>query len=636
MTIGSIFAHALRTALNGQERVFDYGDQDTFVGLWTSGESRCPEAFGEGDELAARKPIVIVWDGRALSAPDKGCQLLEPHLTPMDWALAFSINALAQDEAPWCAGVSIHIVDLTGRDHASWSMRMRHQLLAEMPWVTLHAPLIPNAAYRKGYAPILDGPNALLIQDGGCQEAAWALRPNKCATLKDFSSRGYGTDLNNLTRQWASTLVHSHDHHDLNNAVVPRILSENTDSLGPSEKAFRTKLSWTGVMPDVKGARESAFRDWTCSPLNVLVIDDQLSGGWEEEIRVLFSVEQSEPGPVEPAAIRRLGCQRDEDDNERISMYGAEAPSVLARSLGLHGPGDTETAICTQIYTGRRYDSPLSGHREEPWLLVLDLLMFSGQLENAKSWYGKLYEIAHAISCSEPKKLAWRGFDENELAQMDLWLSGSGGQDEAAYDLVLSLLPRLCALRWPSVPIVLFSATTRRRLFERLTGYDNILYAPPKPSVFSGSTKEEQHEQISAFYIGWNRTLHGANHWVNIQKRLLRLQKVEICNNEENQDGLTHLTIAFDESAPYDNAVGDLAIGGVIVEVKTAKSNSSGSLGETRNFFEELRQNGVNFYDHVPAYTEYRQLTGSLGYGRFIGTCAQKGTDITVVSPDVV
>ena len=38
-------------------------------------------------------------------------------------------------KVPECADVAICIVDLTGRNHTAWSMRMRHQLQAEMPWV---------------------------------------------------------------------------------------------------------------------------------------------------------------------------------------------------------------------------------------------------------------------------------------------------------------------------------------------------------------------------------------------------------------------------------------------------------------------------------------------------------------------
>jgi hypothetical protein len=63
-------------------------------------------------------------------------------------------------------------------------MRMRHQLLAEMPWVTLYAPLIPKttdggpAVYREGYCPIL-GDGGLLIST----EPAWRLNPEGNAQI---------------------------------------------------------------------------------------------------------------------------------------------------------------------------------------------------------------------------------------------------------------------------------------------------------------------------------------------------------------------------------------------------------------------------------------------------------------------
>ena len=65
------------------------------------------------------------------------------------------------------------------------------------------------------------------------------------------------------------------------------------------------------------------------------------------------------------------------------------------------------------------------------------------------------------------------------------------------------------------------------------------------------------------------------------------------------------MTIALDETGDFDRD-GCSAIGGVVIETK-GKTLLEAKI-ETVNFLEHLRQNGVNFYDHVPAYTELGRI----------------------------
>ena len=502
MTIGSIFARALSTAINGQARVFDYGDRDTFIRLWTRGIYGCPEAFAEGEELTAGKPIVIIWDGRVLneeteSASDEGAGSLEPHLTPMDWALAFSIGALAQEgEVPKAADVAIHIVDLTGRDHTAWSMRMRHQLLAEMPWVTLHAPLIPKGAYRSGYRPVLDGYDSLLERTG----TGWKLH-SETDTLKTCARQGHRKNLVGLSRQWASTLVQTHDHHDLNNLVGPWILCGRMPETIPSLFAFWTRLRWTGFLP--KDLTETASANIDPEELDVLTIDDQLDVGWNDVVCRLFGAEYRKK-KVE-------GCFDSIGSNGNIELYGNNSAYALLTGLRKEG-----------AFEKRYFDSPLPRSAVvRPWLLVLDLLLFPGGSSAEREWLTGLLSIARGIPANT-SKLAWPGFSKDELCNVQKWLS-SGNVEDLAYNTALSLLPRLCALRWPSVPILLFSGTSRRALTDKLAAYRNIFLAPQKPNLLSGNSVEE----IEAFLAGWRRELDSAKRLIAVQRKLLRLQLPE-------------------------------------------------------------------------------------------------------------
>ena len=496
MTIGEIFANALNNAVGTQAVAYDYGDKKTFLQLWNDRFWSCdhngPDSVEQRDQ-SRKKSIIIVWDGRTLTDPDSRADdsdpadPLAPHLTPMDWALAFSIRALGQkDGIPDCADVAIHIIDLTGRDHQAWSMRMRHQLLAEMPWVAFHAPLIPHAVYRNGYRPILDGNNPLLTK----ADTDWELPQG--VTLKGYGSVGYGRNLADLTRQWASTLVQSHDHHDLNNLVGPWILAGATTEpeaeelqKHPSHFALRTRLQWTGFLTQKESTLTEPETETDRKPttslelgeLNVLVIDDQLNSGWDHVICRLFDAEMSTDSedmtPKKSTSYRLIG------ECGETHVFGHEKADLLLEYLEDIGK-----------YQKREYDSPITCRDgQQPWLLVLDLLLFPGKLKDEREWIRTLLSIAKRIS-DHSSGLAWPGLLQKELDDIESWLLG-GGTDDPAYDTALSLLSRLCALRWPSVPILLFSGTTRRAVVTKLSDYRNIFLAPPKPNLFAGNSEEQ-------------------------------------------------------------------------------------------------------------------------------------------------
>jgi len=217
--IAAPFKDALLKAVAASAVVLNYDDKDDFARLWASAKNGAPEILSNAQGKIA---IIIVWEGRARTQIGSAEKLLEPHLTPLDWALAFS-NVIVQKGAD-IAGFQIHIVDLTGRRfQGAWAIRMRHQLLAEMPWVSLHAPLIPAGevpSYREGYRPILEG-MGLLNQNAGIWELVQQGR-----SLSVSVSQGRGTGLEDLAKQWVASVAQSNDHHDINNVIGPDILAK--------------------------------------------------------------------------------------------------------------------------------------------------------------------------------------------------------------------------------------------------------------------------------------------------------------------------------------------------------------------------------------------------------------------------
>ena len=147
-------------------KVFDYGNKEHFLALWSE-ERGTPIVL---NEMNGRKILIVVWDGHLPEDKQSPVQV-HAHLTPMDWALAFSIKTLTLSKQgsirPEDTPFDVRIVDLSSVIHApeSWAMWMRHQLLAEMPWVTLYAPLIgQDGDVRAGERQGLSGLSFMTIK----------------------------------------------------------------------------------------------------------------------------------------------------------------------------------------------------------------------------------------------------------------------------------------------------------------------------------------------------------------------------------------------------------------------------------------------------------------------------------------
>ena len=140
---GTESAHIARQS---RVQIINYGSE--FEDLWSRALDSDEAPFGDVTDL------VVLWEGEVRADPSDA--MLSPHLTPLDWALLYSIRACDQ------SGIrdqSIHIVDLTGAQfREAYAMRQRHQWLAEMPWVGLYGALsptdLPGIRYRKGYRPL--------------------------------------------------------------------------------------------------------------------------------------------------------------------------------------------------------------------------------------------------------------------------------------------------------------------------------------------------------------------------------------------------------------------------------------------------------------------------------------------------
>jgi len=617
MSLGILYKAALTNIFDQKACVFDYGQADDFKALWGNSDDGNPEIMNQFHERANR--IVLVWDGRTEGATEGEAELrarrLAPHLTPLDWALAFSIK-LMRDQAEKTentekstapTSLGIHIIDLTGETHQdSWAMRMRYQLLAEMPWVTLHGPLIPKTpgSYRKGYQEIIfegmgntDG--LLRKQDDGLlrkkDDGTWEF-------VREVVSMATSTkeSLADLARQWSATLVQSGDHHDLNNLIGPSIILGKR----PAKEdrylcSLYSRLEWQGLLPE-KGMGEVPNSLGDDSGTDILAIDDKLGEGWHKVLCHLLGLDISEPpnfNGTDPIGLKnnlRLFGQAD--------MGGISKPVGPAQNAATHDSNPIfERLRDTAAYTTRVLSNPFPGDSEKPWLMVLDLHLFEQGKSQEREWFKELLVLAGAIPTDNT--LAWPGFSEDELREIKDWLDRNGSAAEDAYSHALSLFPRLCALRWPTVPMIIFSASGRRNLFAKLTSYGNITLASQKPNVLGPHVAT----QMEAFKHGWQLALESALPWLKVQRRIVRLMKHpsapqcgQADSDQQDQNPHTHLTIALDESGDFRTSEYS-AIGGVIVEA--TGTNDLDATQKTITIFETLREKGVNFFDFAPAYT---------------------------------
>ncbi len=553
-----------------------------------------------------KKALIIVWDDQPL---DNGPAKLGPHLTPLDWALAFSTRALKQglDVEPF----SIHIIDLTStRFENSFAMQMAASICDAMPWVKLYAPL-PRG--RRAYEipfPIEE------LQNGKWHEV-------KPSTWLGGKSKDR---LDKLNQAWRAWVAQSSDHHDLNNMVGPQII---TDILVPPSgdsqqddnlvKIMLTRLEWAGLLNGKGKIEEKEKKPLKFNqPINVVAIDDQLGQGWDRVLSSLLGISQPEPIQQGNTELQYIG-DNDQIDNGRIKLWGATDPEYLLQQLYITNKGDkNKPAIKPEDYITRKHVSPkipsTDGSNINLTVLILDLYLFADEsVVKIEEWYKTMGMIAKSVARLEEQQMAWPGFTQSELKHLR-GLAKTGHVDDENRDTAISLLPRLCALRWPSVPIFVFSSTGRRGVISKLAKYGNIFLSSPKPNVLAGNTKE----QVAAFVENWERELEAMQGLLNVQNQLITLQELSRKPQRQAADEATgqgdrrhaHVVIAFDETGNFKDDTKS-AVGGVMLF--SWGKNEAEAIKRSVDVQENFRKAGINFFSRTPYYPDANKPGACLG-----------------------
>lgn len=628
MSLGALYKRALESAVAGQAKVYNYSNETDFAALW--GTSQQPPSVPSQLDNWGKEDLafVVVWDGGLpTAAPSADDRLLFKHLTPLDWALAYSSRVLGTDNLKTQATFAIVIVDLTSqRDADLWSTRMRYQLLADMPWVTVCAPLpvLVDSTTRVGLRlclPIVNTASETATHEssasqvwnaasllGRAEDGNWRIVDTAIATtLAKAPAGGTGVRLRDLGRQWAASLAQVDEHHDLNNIVGPYLIADLVgisrpekvrDAKSPVEPllidAFLTHLKWAGLIGSHDQSNAPKV-DYTpphfAEKLNLIAVDDRLDRGWSEVLAFMLGVQATTKANDQ---IQQLGS------SSQVQLLGTKTPHTLLASLGI-SVTDQGAEVELDRYGRRLYDSPVAESNERPWALVLDLRLFAEKPDEARDWYLILARAAIAL-CNIETELAWPGFAA-DLPSLERWIDPvrSNRVDPRAptdQSLALSLLARLCALRWPCTPILLFSSTARRDLIERLAPYGNIFLAGAKPALID----PDPAGKLKTFLNSWGAELLAVQRLLQVQQRILTLRFADKAIGGQCPDGRhVHITIALDETGNFvSNEVS--AIGGICLLSSAADELSAKR--QSANFSERLRKAGVNFYTEPPYYTD--------------------------------
>ena len=468
MTIGKRYAAALEASCGALASAYHY--ETALPLLWSEDPDT---ALGLADRPADAS-IVLVTDWT--QATERDASLLQKHLTPLDWALSYSLKKAKAGEPMR----SIVIFDLTAAKWtATWAWRMRHQLLADMPWVQLVAPIPPSIG-RAAHGWAIDvrsvkGKSALKQISSG----AWTL------DLTDIelpgSSEGETATLTELHRLWIASLNLSDEQHDVNNVVGARLLLGGAASASdqPLIQALLRRLAWCqpieiaragqwGEWPGVAKITEKLFNN----PLAVVVIDDKIDHGWDRVLGRLFGVD------ADYAATK--------SDGRSLVLFGRRrtAPSIFL--CGSHLPDPLIDLLSEAKFDCRDFTMQVSPVGEAiPEIIFLDLRLYARPNEKAAA--KRLLEILARDELKDAAKLAWRAVEQDELDAIKAWAEDETRQDDRIAMDALLLLPRLLAQAMPLTPIILFSSTGQARVRDKLKFYRNIFTGFEKPRPFGNT-----------------------------------------------------------------------------------------------------------------------------------------------------
>lgn len=417
-------------ALGG--KVFDYASDDDFERLW---------AFRD----VPTDRILIVWSD---TSPDSRLVPINTAaaLSPVDWALAY-VARKKEEPSAW---PEVLILDLHPADSQS----------------------APSVAYVKMLRP--DQLPWMQVVDSATLSTIINWFSPKAPRAGDACRESLNRVLEEVRRNLTQTKPGAGaDHHAVTNICGPMVLSRpKKDTPGrtaqegvagiPSPSAhtsaLRAILEAAGAFRKGLSPEPLAIED-----MKLVLIDDQASHGWESWLKA---------------------CVPDEKAGQIIAR---STPEDIFNFLESCCPRGGEPSAKSK---DRRFRLVLPGCAiDDSSALLLDLRLFSGRVLEEKQFFGKLVELIGAWHFAATKEagLAWNSLPWEDVEAVKKWVDEPPRSAKPADDVLLTLFPRFLALLDPSLPIVIFSTTLQRPLFEKLKDYGNIYTGLNKNPFMEGA-----------------------------------------------------------------------------------------------------------------------------------------------------
>jgi len=206
-------------------------------------------------------------------------------------------------------------------------------------------------------------------------------------------------------------------------------------------------------------------------------------------------------------------------------------------------------------------------------VLFCDLRLFAGRIAEGVGFLNDLLEIVRL------RKLQGSGRESNWPALPDAAVVQQNEIEQ------LTLLPRILAHRFPTLPIVVFSSTQQLGVAKALAGYPTIILQFAKPS-WQGERAREILRCHTDFGIAISRALSVAR----LRDRLAVLDTVPaIATSSEMAPA--HVEIYIDESGPFNSSGSPRStVGGLVISYPSAAA--------AREFMTLLSNEGVSFGYH--------------------------------------
>jgi hypothetical protein len=427
--------------------------------------------------------VVVVWDGD----PDPGRLAqydVSEYLTPADWSVMLTL-AVNVGEVP-----QITILDFASQRHrTSRSLQRFRQLLRMNPSPLPHVREI----------------NPIELKEFFCGLSAPAPRvsPNEEDRLI-------------VRTLWNSLLSGAKGgHHDIANIIGPSLLLESMGHAGgggPISSALRKLI---GVLRGSSGESGRAPERWLdFAQINkwadaVVLIDDLAEEGWRGFLTAALGIEQE--GSIN---VRVYLSPYDEADVE--SKYVLDIPAYIEERL-------------EWLESAGFGDPPSLVPDAKCPLIFLDIRLFSHRSwKEERDFYKSLLRLAERFA--KQRVLAWPvDISPAALKSLMQFLESDDSERESSeHHAALSLLPLLLAIADPTLPIVLFSSTGRRRIIEPLIPCGNIIFDFEKPGV-----TDDWRDSVDRARLGFKRAVNSALSLLQVRRYLHEVTAAAAASRQE-------------------------------------------------------------------------------------------------------